>query len=728
MKAKIGAIAQNIFPGFVVSLVALPLSLGLALASGAPPVAGIISAIVGGMLVSLIGGSNVTITGPGNGLVVVTLSAITTMGAGDPYQGYLYALGAIVISGLAIFLFGLLRVGALGDFFPSAAVQGMLAAIGVIIMAKQLHLMIGVIEPVSTKPLALLLEIPQSISLIFNGRVNPRAWIFGLSALIFLFLYPRLRSPVFKLIPAPMWVVLIGILYNYSALWFPQSLSAFPQKYLLQIPDKLFADLAFPDFGKIGQSAFWSAVISLSFISSIESLLSLKAVDRLDPIKRRSNVNRALQAIGLATVASGFLGGLNVVKVIARSSVNVNQGATHRASNFFHGLFLLLFMLLFSAQLQKIPLPGLAAILVYTGYKLTSPEVFRNIYRVGWEQLVIFLITMITTLASSLITGITVGVLATLFAQLALYGRVRMVFRNLLRPNSLLLKEDETQYHISIRAFSSFLNFLGLKRKLDTLPPGSLVIVDFSLAEFVDYSVLEQLVNYHHSFRRKGGDLEIIGLDNMSSLSLHPLSSKGQERKKSRRRRSYSRREKSLRLFSRKLNWEFKPEADYHFGQFDDFAFFQTRTIDNARNRAEGWQGRVKITLADIHYYQGEYDALQHLHSTMVRLFLPYEIPKFVLNKENLLDRVAQIAGFREITFEMHPDFSRRFNIKGNDQKGIRHFFDRSLIDFLEENKAFHIESNGQALLIFEKERLGTISEIKQLVSFANRLAAMLNR
>lgn len=726
-KDRVKNILKNVFPGFVVSLIALPLSLGLSLASGAPPIAGLIAAIVGGILVSFIGGTNLAITGPGNGLVVVTLTAITTLGAGDMYAGYLYTLAAIAFSGLILFLLGLFRFGLLGDFFPSAAVQGMLAAIGVIIMAKQIHVMLGVMDPQASNPIDLLLTVPQSIAQVVQGQVPAFAWVFGLLSLFFLFAYSRFRNPIVQLIPAPMWVVLVGIGLSYFAEFTPNVIAPLGESYLVDIPNSVLNNLAFPDFGKVTDKAFVSAVVSLTFISAIESLLSIKAVDRLDPEKRRSNVNKSLRAIGIATMVSSFLGGLNVVKVIARSSVNIQQGAKGRSSNFFHGFFLLLFILLFASQLQRIPLSALAAILVFTGYKLTAPAVFKSIGKVGLEQLIIFLITMISTLLTNLITGIMIGVLVTLLAQLLVITRVKVITRNFFKPNTLLFEEDEDQYHISVRAYSNFLNFIGIKKKLDTIPRSSKVIVDFSLTEFVDYSVLEQLQNYHQTFRSSGGDLEVIGIDNMSARSTHPLAPRKPEKPNKNNGRNVSRRQKSIRLFAKMLNYTFSATPKFGTDDFQQFQYFQTRKIDNVRNRADGWEGRVKVILADVHYYEGEYTAQQHLHSTMVEMILPKDIPEFVLDKENLLDRVAHLAGFNDINFDRYPAFSHRFKLKADDTAAVKNFFDGKLITFIEDNKEYHIESNGKALLIFEKERLSTISEIKQLVSFASRLASLLN-
>ncbi len=484
----------------MVSLIALPLSLGLALASGVPPIAGIITAVVGGIVVSLIGGSHLTITGPGNGLVVATLTAVAVLGNGDPYQGYLFTLAAIVVSGAFIFLMGLFRFGNLSDFFPSAAIRGMLAAIGLIIMSKQLHVMLGVMDPEADNPAILFAELPQTILAMINGEVPIMAWLVGLISLVVMIVYPMIRIRAFHLIPAPMWIVVLSILLTWVSRGDADHL-ALPPEYLIDIPDNFLSELSFPDFKKIRVSSFWGAVISLSLIAIIESLLSIRGVDKLDPKKRRSNVNKDLRALGLATMASGALGGLNVVTVIARSSVNVNNNATARSSNFFHGAFILLFVLLFAHQIQMIPLPALAAILVYTGYKLAEPRVFKEIASVGWEQLVIFMLTMVTTLFTDLITGIMVGFLLSILFQLRVLSRVKLLVRYTFRPNTLLYKESDGQYHLSVKAYSNFINFIRLRKQLDSIPQSAKVIVDFSLTEFVDYSVMEQLENYYEAFR-----------------------------------------------------------------------------------------------------------------------------------------------------------------------------------------------------------------------------------
>ena len=462
------SLPKNLFSGFVVSLIALPLGLGLAIASEAPPLAGIIAAVAGGVVVSIFGGSHVTIAGPGNGLVIVLLAAITTLGGGNLFEGYLYTLAAIILSGVLLFIFGVFRLGAMSEFFPATALQGMLAAIGIGILAKQFHIMLG-IRSVSGDTIDQLMAIPDSF-LNFLA-FHPFSGLIGFLSLIFLFLYSKIRNPFFHLIPAPMWVVVvsIGIGYYYN-LVLKQATPIDPE-LLIQIPDQLFTNLPRPNFNKWFDLNFLGVVVSITLVAIIESLLSIKAVDKLDPKKRRSNVNKDLRALGLASIVSGFLGGLNVVTVIARSSVNVNNGGTNRSANFFHAAFLVLFVVFLGEQIQRIPLTVLAAILVYTGYRLATPENLLRVYKIGPEQALIFVVTLVSTLLTSLISGIVIGILFTFIVHLFLSKNIILFSLNIFKPNVLMYLEDQTgNYYVSVKNFCTFLNFYKLKAKLDQIP------------------------------------------------------------------------------------------------------------------------------------------------------------------------------------------------------------------------------------------------------------------
>ncbi len=717
---------RNLFAGFVVSLVALPLGLGLALASEAPPISGVIAAVVGGMVVALLGGSNVTITGPGNGLVIVLLGAITTLGGGDLYQGYLATLAAVVLAGALMILLGFLKMGRLADFFPASAIQGMLAAIGIGILAKQFHIMIGHNDEQGTI-LGLLGKIPAGLQHLWSTD-GPQVIIaagIGVCGLLIMFFYPRIRNRIVQLIPAPMWILILAVAmsYAYELAQVPYPLG---ERFLIRLPDRLLSSLVFPDFGQFWTRDFMLAAVAITFIASIESLLSIKAIDKLDPANRRSNVNRDLKALGLASVISGLLGGLAVVTVIARSSVNVNNGATNRSGNFIHALFLLLFVLVFQEQLRRIPLSALAAILVFTGYKLATPGVFREIAQVGREQLIIFLITLATTLMSNLITGISAGILATFAIHAFINRGLGLFISNLFKPNVLLFREGEGQYYASVKYFCSFLNYYKLKDKLDAVPETEEIVLDFSLCEFVDDTVLEQLEGYAENFEKRGGHLELIGLDKHDTRSTHPFALRKLPGFSVIKpiEHFFTGRQRSLEATAAEYEWDYRPERQEKTRFLRDFVFFRTREISFSYNEIAAPDASVR--LMDVEFTEGAFIAREVVKSTVLYIDVPGALPVFTLDKEGLLGMLYGLAGFRDLDLESHPDFNRRFHLSGEDPAAIERLFSDDLVLFLESNPYYHIESNGTGLLILKNERLLGIREIKRMVYFGREFRKLI--
>ena len=723
IKTFIKDIPRNIFSGFVVSLIALPLGLGLAMASEAPPIAGIITAIIGGLVVSFLGGSHITITGPGNGLVGVLLVAITTLGLENAYA-------AIIFSGVLLVLLGFLRMGKLADFFPSSAIHGMLAAIGLIILGKQFHIMLGN-KILRDNGIEYLLEIPNTIKTAINysNEGLTYAAIAGLISLAIMVFYPKIRNRYLQLIPAPMWIVILSIAFSYYFELIAQRPNPIDPNYMLSgIPNlnEIISELPEIKFGKIGELSFWSSVIALTLIASIESLLSIKAVDKLDPKKRRSNVNKDLKALGLATIGSGFLGGLNVVTVIARSSVNANNGGSNKSSNFFHAVFLLAFIALFSTQLSRIPLPALMAILVFTGYKLASPEIIKKIFQIGKEQLIIFFVTLYITLKVGLITGISMGVLATFIIHVIINKSFALFLRNMLKPNVLMYREEDNNdnYYISVKHFCNFLNYYRLKEKLNVVPQNKDVIVDFSMCEFVDHTIMEKMNSYQELFAKKEGHLEVVGLDLHGTDSEHPFAL----------RRiipipnllsNFTKRQNNIDELARDYNLEYDASNDKDVYFLKQFIFFRTKEIDHIYNCLS--EKNKTLTLFDIEYSEGEFIAKEVVRASIMHIKLNRKIPEFTLDREGFLEKIYGFAGFNDIQIENHSDFSNRFFLLGEDEEAIKSFFDDELVHFFESNPYYHIESNGSNLLIFGKERLASIKEIKAMLDFGKRLEETIN-
>lgn len=523
---------SDVTSGFLVFLIALPLCFGIAMASDFPPMAGIISAVIGGLVVSRINGCRLSINGPAAGLITVLFASVHTLGGGDAWAGYRYALAAIVVVGVLQVLIGLLKAGRWATFFPAAVAHGMLAAIGIMIIARQMHPLLGA-KPDFETPFQSFLLLPQSLL-----HLNPEILLVGGIGLLILFAWPLLGNRGLGRLPAPLLVVLTGYLLgrafdlNQAELYLVSQgdesnflhrhVYVTAPQFLADVPERLSAILTSPDFSKFGTAAFWSAVASLFFIGSLESLLAASAVDRLDPEKRRSDLNRDIAAVGVGNVLSGLLGGMPMVAEIVRSSANIGYGARSGWSNFFHGLFLLLFMALLPHLIRDIPLASLAALLIYAGYRLTSPQAFANSLEVGIEQLALFVITIIGILATNILAGVAIAILVKL-----LIHRWRGVkLRNLFELSYRITRETDGAHRIKINGAAVFSNFIALKSELVELPAGGTVIFDLTYASLVDHTVMDFIDRWSRDYTARGGRCEVRGLDHYDPYSGHPLAAR----------------------------------------------------------------------------------------------------------------------------------------------------------------------------------------------------------
>lgn len=516
--------------GFLVFLIALPLCLGISMASGFPPVAGIFTAIIGGLLVSFIGGSQLTIKGPAAGLIIIAIGAVTELGQGDPLIGYKLTLAVVVVAGILQIIFGLVKSGILADFFPSAAVHGMLAAIGIIIIAKQLFTMIGV-KPEASETLELFAELPHAF-----GELNPEIALIGFISLLILFLFPLLKNKYLKMVPAPLLVILIAIPigrffdleHEHSYLFLDGHEYTIGPKFLVTLPDNLLSAITFPDFSQVYSMVSIKYIIMFALVGSLESLLSSKAIDGLDPFKRKSNMNKDLMGVGIGNTLAGFIGGLPMISEIVRSSANINNGGKTSWANFFHGMFLLIFVAFFPMLIHQIPLAALAAMLVYTGFKLASPKSFYQTYKIGKEQLAIFLVTIIFTLATDLLVGIGVGILTKFAIHIYNGLPLKYIFKPL-----FTVSENGDEYTVDVFHSAVFSNYIKLKQSLDALPREKSIRIDFTNANLVDHTVLENLHHYQHDYEHGGGKFILSGMDHLNKNSDHHLAGRKSKKTKS---------------------------------------------------------------------------------------------------------------------------------------------------------------------------------------------------
>jgi MFS superfamily sulfate permease-like transporter len=498
--------------GFMVFLLALPLSLGIAKASGFPASMGVLSAIIGGLFTTFFKVSELSIKGPAAGLITICAGAILEFGGGD--TGWHVAAAAIMVAALIQILFSILKFGSLSDFFPHSAVHGMLAAIGIIIIAKQIPVLLGD-DPSIYKgegPIELIMDIPNFIS-----HSHWHIAIVGILGLLIMFGLPKIGISFIKKIPAPTVVLILTI--PLSLYWHFGETE--PGYSLVSIGD-FWGSLGFNfNFSYINSFAFWKYVFMFLFVNSLESLLTVKAVDNLDPYKRTSSYNGDLMGIGAGNFLSGMLGGLPMISEVVRSSANVGFGAKTKWSNFFHGLFLLLSMILLIPFIELIPNAALAAMLIYAGYRLAAPNQFIHVYKIGKEQLAIFLTTIIVTLVEDLLLGILAGILVKFLFHLYNGASFKSLFKA-----QYTIQSTNTLTTITLEGSALFSNLIGFKKVLQELPQNNHIRIDFSKTHLIDHSFISFLTHFQNEYNFNGGQFEISGLQFHKKLSDHELATR----------------------------------------------------------------------------------------------------------------------------------------------------------------------------------------------------------
>jgi len=487
--------------GFIIFLLALPLSLGIAKASDFPPIMGLVTAVIGGVIVSFFMGSRLTIKGPAAGLIVIVAGAVAEFGGGE--TGWHLTLGAIFVASIIQILFGVFKLGKLTDFFPISAIHGMLAAIGIIIIAKQLPVLLNV-DPAMAKgkgPLELIAGIPD-----FIMHLDPRATAIGIVSFCIMMFWPQVKNKYLKAIPAPLLVLLIAIpaeLY----MDFQKTEPAYALVHIGNLFENIKVNISFAGFSQ--PAAFLKYVVMFALVGSLESLLTVKAIDLQDPYKRKSDTNKDLIAIGIGNAFSAILGGLPMISEVARSSANVNNGAKTRWANFFHGFFILAFVLLAAHLIELIPNTALAAMLITVGIRLAHPKEFIHTYHIGKAQLAIFLTTIFFTLYEDLLVGIAAGILLKIILHVLNGTPLKTLFKAPVEVRQI----DHQNYLINISEAAIFSNFLGIKGKIDALPKAQFVEINLSNTRLVDHSVMESLENFKYEYELTGGKVAITGLD-----------------------------------------------------------------------------------------------------------------------------------------------------------------------------------------------------------------------
>jgi SulP family sulfate permease len=481
----------------VVFFVALPLCLGIALASGAPLFAGIIAGIVGGIVVGSVSGSPLGVCGPAAGLAVIVLTAIETLGSWSAF------LLAVVLAGIIQLILGFAKAGFIAYFFPSSVIKGMLTGIGLLIILKQIPHALGYDKDAEGDLSFFQMDGENTLSSIASAfdAVTQGAALIAIISIIILIVWELLlikKHKLFQLIQGPIVVVFVGILMDY---FYQNGLLNFSlaENHLVNLPVAnsfvgFVGQFTFPDFSAVTHIEVWKAAVVMAIVASLETLLCVEATDKLDPYKRVTPTNRELKAQGLGNIVSGLIGGLPITQVIVRSSANIAFGGKTKLSAILHGIFLLISAMAIASLLNMIPLASLAAILIMVGYKLAKPALFKQMYQLGWEQFVPFVATVIGILATDLLKGIAIGMVFGIFYTL------RHSYLNAYSMNDAITRADGFEvHHIVLAEEVSFFNKASIIQALEAIPRDSKVIIDCTNSKSIDYDVAEFIQNYRRS-------------------------------------------------------------------------------------------------------------------------------------------------------------------------------------------------------------------------------------
>ena len=473
----------------VVLLVAIPLCLGIALGSNAPLFSGIIAGIVGGIVVGLLSGSQLSVSGPAAGLTVIVAGGIALLPTFEAF------LAAVVMAGAIQLLLGVLKAGVIGDYVPHSVIKGMLAAIGIILILKQIPHLFGYDADFEGDESFIQPDNENTFSELFNmvHYIQPGAIIIGSLAMLILIIWETKwvkKSRVLSQVPGPLLAVIGGTLLN---IFFTQSGAQFQlqSEHLVGLPiansfSSFFGFFTNPDPGAFFLPEVWKLAVTLALVASLETLLSIEAIDKLDPYKRISPPNRELMAQGVGNIVSGMIGGLPVTSVIVRSSANVASGGKTKMAAIMHGVLLLAFVMLIPGVLNQIPLSALAAILIFVGYKLAKISLFREFWTKGYQQFIPFVVTILAILFTDLLVGVLIGIgVSILF----------MVWSNF-HSAVMVVHDNKLNYLLRLRKNVNFLNKPLLKRELDRIPENAKLIIDVTWSDFIDMDVIDTINEY----------------------------------------------------------------------------------------------------------------------------------------------------------------------------------------------------------------------------------------
>lgn len=727
----------DMYAGLITFFLSIPFCLSIAFASGFPLMSGILTAVVGGLLISLVGGSSLGIKGPTTAYMPFLFLAIHQLGHGHWSTGLSYTLAVIVAAGIIQIIFGLLPIYHWLKIIPEAVTYGVLSAVGVLVIVHELHYLLGS-DTGSYYFYELLLLLPQALY-----ELDLAALSIGLVTCLVLFSSLTFQSQLAKLVPTPFMALLIG---TGLAIYFDLPNDEQRQHLLAPMPQNWLSVIIMPDFSKVFQTRSLLYALVFALVGSLETITNLKAIDAIDQYRRKSNLRRELIAIGLGNVVCGLIGALPMITVMLRSINNVNSGAKTRWSGFWMGLFLAL-----SASLlfvvYAIPKAALAAVMIYTAYRLNSPRLIGNIYRLGTEQLLLFVVTALATIFGGVLWGIGCGLLVYLMVYLFWGASLKTLFI----PEAKLISYSQERNAIKIRSAAVVTIFPYLERMIKKISPTSIIYIDCARSPVVDYNFMELIYNHANNFNPKSQGIELQGLDDHLSVSSNPLATrikpekpsvpkKGSTGKKSILTRLY---DQTIDYFKRKQvftftshqadiwgvatinNAKLRTQLTYDGVQLQAFRLAAGYEIKYRENKFRKKYREVNIEFSELFLSKGMRLSEQNLKISVLSVKdLPLEVPDFLLEKESLLKQISLFQPIEQEEDEADSYLTTLsgYRLKGNDKEGIYQFFNPRLVNAIEQHPIYNLEAvNGQVAIYIAKNLMNRI-ELEDAVLLAETI------
>ncbi len=710
----------DLLAGLQVALVSLPLSLGIAIASGAPPVTGVISAIIAGMIFPFLGGAYVTISGPAAGLAPALLSGMLLLGGGDLAAGYPLLLVAICLTGLLQIVLSLFKAGRFALFLPVTVVEGMLAAIGAIIIIKQIPALLGVLAPPAKSMLVTIANLPAVLL-----QTDAAIAAIGGVCLFLLFYLNRTRHVWMRRIPPPLFVAGVGIGLGY--------LLQLDPKYLITMPHNIIeGGITLPAFADVWNRTelWWSillVVITLTLIDGIESLATIAAVDKIDPYQRKSHPNVTLRAMGVSNTLSSIFGGLTIIPGGVKSRVNIDAGGRTLWANFYNAVFLIIFLFLAKDLIARVPLASIGAILIYVGWRLCEFSVFRKTYAIGRDQMLIFVVTIAAIIATDLLYGILLGIAAKIALltylltpsfRAVLTGRLTFTqsfkllwgnFAGLFRNPVIKVKVEEStegpHYRISLGSVVCF-NLLPLDKLLQAIPQGAgITLVVTESGRIIDHTAMEYLHQFREECLHVGRPFEIQGLDNFYQFTRHALSARMHDAKLVKEKARLSARELQMAEVARRHGFVFAPATVATLNRHN-FVYLRRGSDRQESNAMTGNYHGFWVKIFDYSHTAAPDYYSEHRHTIIMAGRSSADDakwPNMAFTPGSYLERY--LVEYQEVDLVGSPSLARHYHLYAQEPARALAFVTTEFKQLLLDYPGFYVEIRNNVVLAFRPDQ-----------------------